>query len=110
MQADQSVTDGGEQPLRHRLTGLQYPRHILDSDGEPLCGIELSDDHQFLLEKLDPEELKSLTEFLSEYGVDAVDGLCGNCRRSYRSTNDDEQLEQLIAAHVQRNTEGGEAA
>ena len=87
---------GEQQSLKHRLTGLSFPRHILDEDGEPLCGLTLHSDHQRLLNESRPSELQSVEGHLEAYGPRAVGDFCANCRRSYRSDHPDSEMEQII--------------
>jgi hypothetical protein len=98
MAENTDATSSGEeeQSLKHKLTGLSYPRHILDSDGEPLCGLTLHSGHQRLLNESRPADLQSVEGHLEAYGPRAVGDFCSNCRRSYRSDHPDSDMEQII--------------
>jgi len=95
---------------QNRLTGLRFPRHILDADAEPLCGIELSDDHQRLLEKIEPEDLATVHSLVDENGIYATDDYCGNCLRVYLSRYDDEELERKVEEYRSRLSKFTEVA
>lgn len=82
--------------LKHRLTGLRYPRHILDVDSQPYCGIELSDDHQRLLRSSDPSDLQSVDDHLEQYDAIAVRDFCQNCLRDYVANNEDDKMVQAV--------------
>lgn len=91
--------------MEHRLTGLRFPRHILNADGEPYCGIELNDQHKRLLERADPEDLGTVGGHHKEYGALAISNFCGNCLRVYLNHNDDPELE-AARDEWQSRTEG----
>lgn len=92
-------TDYFRRPLHKRLSGLRPPRHIFDEYGQWMCGVELPDDHRRLVENSDPEQFARLDDYVDEKSVNpvsVVNGLCGNCLRSYLANYDDERLEMIV--------------
>lgn len=79
---------------RHRTAPLRFPLHVLDAEGEPLCG-SMADDQCRFVERhgnaIQPTlrekgENQRLSTFLLS--------LCGNCRSALLAKSDSDALEE----------------
>ncbi|QCW05291.1 hypothetical protein [Natrinema pallidum] len=77
-----------------QLSPCSYPKHILDEDGEPVCGIDLSADIASLIEDY-PDTLWDLHEFVDDNRWAAIPDLCGNCLRVHLFRNDDPLVQEM---------------
>jgi len=99
--SDRSI-DGIDQLDKYRTAPLRFPLHVLNEDGEPLCGSMADDQERFVQRHgLDGQptlrEKKGNTEM-----IHFLTGLCGNCRRSLFSESGTEELQEVWKEHQRR--------
>lgn len=78
----------------HRTSPLRFPLHVLDGDGEPLCG-SMADDQCRFLERHEHTDQPTLREKGEDQRLSTfLLNLCGNCRRALLAESDSEELEE----------------
>jgi len=93
LDAIEQLQDYSTSPLR------ASPLHVLDGDGEALCG-SLGDDQQRFIERHGVEGQPTLSEKINEKDCSkpimiVLGNLCGNCRQSLLSEEGTEALQQI---------------
>lgn len=92
MQDSEESDQHGGAMNRYRTAPLRFPLHVLDEDGEPLCG-SMADDQRRFVDRHGVECQPTLAEKREQTEwVHFVSGLCGNCLRSLLSKTDQEDL------------------
>lgn len=84
-----------EQMDKYHTSPLRFPLHVLDQEGEPLCGTMADDQYDFV-ERYGLDELATLRERKGDERLSFLLGdLCGNCRRSLFSEDGTGELVEV---------------
>lgn len=87
-----------EQLDKYRTGPMRFPLHVLDEDGDALCG-SMADDQERFIERHGVENQATLQERVDENDaarplMSVLSGLCGNCRRSLLSEEGTQELQE----------------
>lgn len=84
-----------EQMDKYRTAPLRFPLHVLDPDGDPLCGT-MADDQRMFVDRHGVESQPTLRENKGETRLmHFLSNLCGNCKRSLFSEDGADPLKAV---------------
>lgn len=100
--AKHRVADGVEQMDTYRTGPLRFPLHVLDEEGEALCG-SMAEDQEEFIEQNGLEGQHTLRESMGLNRLSyLLSNLCGNCRRSLLSEDGTEELREAWEKYQRR--------